>query len=81
MSADESWQARSVRVDVKTTIGAGDSFVAGLTHSICQGASLPLAFRQGLAAGAAALLQAGTSLAHLADTLILFQKTECYLIK
>jgi 6-phosphofructokinase 2 len=30
VSADQVWQARAIKVDVQTTIGAGDSFVGGM---------------------------------------------------
>jgi 6-phosphofructokinase 2 len=67
VSADESWQARSIRVDVKTTIGAGDSFVAGMVWSLSREPSLLKAFQYGMASGAAALLAPGTSLSQAAD--------------
>ena len=67
VSADESWQARSIAVEVKTTIGAGDSFVAGMVWSLSREASLLKAFQYGMASGAAALLSPGTSLSQAAD--------------
>ena len=67
VSATEQWRARSVNVEVKTTIGAGDSFVGGLVWSLQRGDSLLKAFQYGMAAGAAALLAPGTSLSQAAD--------------
>jgi 6-phosphofructokinase 2 len=67
VSATEQWRARSVNVEVKTTIGAGDSFVAGMVWSLARGDSLVKAFQYGLASGAAALLAPGTSLSQAAD--------------
>ena len=67
VSADECWQARSIQVDVKTTIGAGDSFVAGMVWSLARGDKLLSAFQYGMASGAAALLAPGTSLSQAAD--------------
>ncbi len=67
VSHDECWQARSIEVDVKTTIGAGDSFVAGMVWSLARGDKLLTAFQYGMAAGAAALLAPGTSLSQAAD--------------
>ena len=67
VSADESWQARSIRVEVKTTIGAGDSFVAAMVWSLNREANLLKAFQYGMASGAAALLAPGTSLSQAAD--------------
>ncbi len=67
VSHDECWQARSIEVDVKTTIGAGDSFVAGMVWSLARGDKLLTVFQYGMAAGAAALLAPGTSLSQAAD--------------
>ena len=67
VSADESWQADSVRVEVKTTIGAGDSFVAGMVGSLACDSSLTAAMTFAMAAGAAALLSPGTALCNPAN--------------
>jgi 6-phosphofructokinase 2 len=67
VSADQVWQARAIKVDVQTTIGAGDSFVAGMVWSLGRGDSLLKAFQYGMAAGAAALLKPGTSLSQAHD--------------
>ena len=67
VSAQESWQAASIRVEVKTTIGAGDSFVAGMVWALNREDTLLRAFQVGMASGAAALLAPGTSLSQAAD--------------
>ena len=67
VSATEHWFARSVPVDVQTTIGAGDSFVAGMVYALSRGEALVKAFQYGMASGAAALLAPGTSLSQAAD--------------
>jgi 6-phosphofructokinase 2 len=67
ISATEQWRARSIQVDVQTTIGAGDSFVGGMVWSLSRGDSLLKAFQYGMASGAAALLAPGTSLSQAAD--------------
>lgn len=67
VSAQECWQARSIQVNVKTTIGAGDSFVAGMVWSLARGDKLLAAFQYGMASGAAALLAPGTSLSQAGD--------------
>ena len=59
--------ARSIQVDVQTTVGAGDSFVAGMAWSLARSENLAKAFQYGMAAGAAALLAPGTSLSQAAD--------------
>jgi 6-phosphofructokinase 2 len=67
VSADQVWQARAIKVDVQTTIGAGDSFVGGMVWSLGRGDPLLKAFQYGMASGAAALLSSGTSLIQAAD--------------
>ncbi|MDL2339047.1 MAG: hexose kinase [Pseudomonadota bacterium] len=67
VSADTSLRSQGLRVHVAGTIGAGDSFVGGLVWSLDQGHTLEEAFRYGMAAGAAALLSAGTALCDPAD--------------
>ena len=67
VSATESWRAPSLSVTVQTTIGAGDSFVAGMVWALSRGDPLLRAFQFGMAAGAAALLAPGTALASAPD--------------
>jgi 6-phosphofructokinase 2 len=68
VSADQVWRAPAIQVNVQTTIGAGDSFVAGMVWAMGRGDTLLKAFQYGMASGAAALLQPGTSLACASDT-------------
>lgn len=67
VSADTALRSQGLRVPVASTIGAGDSFVGGLVWALDQGRALEEAFRYGMAAGAAALLSAGTALCDPAD--------------
>ena len=67
VSADQVWQARALTVDVQTTIGAGDSFVAGMVWSLSQGQTVKESFILAMASGAAALRQLGTALSQPAD--------------
>lgn len=67
VTADGAWRAAALRVPVSSTIGAGDSFVAGLVFGLVQGQVPQQAFAQALATSAAALLSHGTSLADPAD--------------
>lgn len=66
-SANEVWRAQSLKVDVQTTIGAGDSFVGGMVWSLAKGDPLLRAFQYGMATGAAALLSPGTALCQAQD--------------
>lgn len=54
-------------VTVRSTVGAGDSMLAAIALGLSHGMKLADAVRLGTAAGAAALMAPGTSLAHLAD--------------
>ncbi|MFM9915633.1 MAG: 1-phosphofructokinase family hexose kinase [Rhizobacter sp.] len=67
VSANTTLRARSVHVDVLSTIGAGDSFVGGLVWALDRGDSIEQALRYGMAAGAGALLSPGTALCEAAD--------------
>jgi 6-phosphofructokinase 2 len=67
VTAAQALRARSLPVQVVSSIGAGDSFVAGLLWALNRHADLEQAFRYGIAAGAAALLSPGTALCQAAD--------------
>jgi 6-phosphofructokinase 2 len=55
------------RVNVKSTVGAGDSFVAGMTYGLALGWTTEDAFTLGVATGTATVLTAGTQLCHRED--------------
>jgi len=55
------------KVEVMSTVGAGDSTVAGLVLKLSEGSSLEDAARYAIAAGTAATLTPGTELCHKAD--------------
>jgi 6-phosphofructokinase 2 len=57
----------SPEVDVKSAVGAGDSFVGGLTYGLASGRSIEDAFTLAVAAGAAAVMTAGTELCRKED--------------
>ena len=61
-------RAPAIPVQIASTVGAGDSFVAAMVSRLARGGSLEEAFRYGIAGGTAALLASGTSLAHPEDT-------------
>jgi len=67
VTADKALRAKSLPVQVASSIGAGDSFVGGLLWALHRQADIEQAFRYGMAAGAAALLTAGTALCQAAD--------------
>jgi 6-phosphofructokinase 2 len=57
----------AIPVEACSTVGAGDSFVAGMVHGFALGRSAAEALRVGLAAGAAAVLSCGSELARPED--------------
>jgi 1-phosphofructokinase family hexose kinase len=65
----ERWRARPPQVEVRSTVGAGDSMVAGFLHRHVQGAELSESLRWAVAAGTACVAAQGTELAHYADVL------------
>lgn len=65
--AEGIWRADALRVDVKSTTGAGDSFLAAMVWALTRGITLPEAFRYAVAAGSAALLEPGTTLCQADD--------------
>lgn len=76
VDADEAWQAAALPVPVASTIGAGDSFVAGLVWGLAGGSVLAEAFRCAMAASAAALASRGTALARAEEIRKLLQQVE-----
>lgn len=69
IARDLSLRAGSVAVKVESTVGAGDSLVAGLVWGLDQNAGLEHAFRCGMAAAAASLLTRGTALCQAPDVM------------
>jgi 6-phosphofructokinase 2 len=66
VTASTTLYAPAVPVEVKSTVGAGDSFLGAIISRLAAGDPLEEAFCWGVAAGSAALLTFGTTLA-LAD--------------
>lgn len=64
------------KVPVKSATGAGDSFLAAMTLGLAEGRSVEDAFAYGMAAGAAAVLSAGTGLCRREDVERLYQEVQ-----
>lgn len=62
-----STRLRPPPVAVRSSVGAGDSFLGGLVFGLARGSPLPEAFCLGVAAGTAALLTSGTGLCRKED--------------
>ncbi len=57
----------------QSTVGAGDSMVAGIVHYLSQGKSIAEATRFGVACGTAATMNSGTELCNLQDVEMLYE--------
>jgi len=55
------------KVNTISTVGAGDSMLAGIVHKLSIGEDLPNAVKYGVSCGTAATLNPGTELCHLED--------------
>lgn len=62
------------KVEKKSTVGAGDSMVAGFVLSLSQGKNFEDALRYGVACGTAATMNPGTELCSKKDADMLFQR-------
>ena len=71
---DKSIQIAPPAVNVKSTVGAGDSMVAGIVFALSGGEDIKTAVQYGVACGTAATLNAGTELCHKKDVEILFDQ-------
>ncbi len=67
VTADASERLPSPTVPVRSTVGAGDSMLAGIVLRLQQGAGLRDAVRFGVAAGAATVMNPGTELCRRPD--------------
>lgn len=67
VTGERTLRAPAFPVQVSSSIGAGDSFVAAMVWALNRGSSLDDAFRYALAAASATLLVAGTGLCKQAD--------------
>lgn len=62
VQGERAWRVVSPEVERRSTVGSGDSFVAGLAVALARGDSLTHGLRLGAAAGAATAASTGTSL-------------------
>ena len=73
-TADYCERFPAIAVSEKSTVGAGDSMLAGIVLGLTRGVKLPDAVRFGIAAGAAALLGFGTALCRQTDVDRLYEQ-------
>jgi 6-phosphofructokinase 2 len=67
VSAAGTLRLPAIPVDVASSVGAGDSFLAAMVYALSTGRAIAEAFRFGIAAGGAAILTPGTGLARAED--------------
>ncbi len=66
-SAGRAWHVCPPAIERRSTVGSGDSLVAGIAVTFARGGTMEDALRLGTAAGAATALSTGTSLATPAE--------------
>ncbi len=64
---NQGWFANAAKVKVVSRVGAGDSFMGGLTLALAQGLPLDQALSHGAAAASAAVMTPGTQLCRRED--------------
>ena len=62
VSADKTLFAPALRVEIKSTVGAGDAMIGGMLLGYAKEKDMARAFRYGIAAGAASVMTEGTQL-------------------
>ncbi len=67
ITADNAWRAAPMKIEVASTVGAGDSFLGGLVAALAKGQRLDRAFRTAVAAASAAVMSTGTELSREED--------------
>lgn len=67
VTRNQAFRAHALPIRPLSAVGAGDSFLGALVFSLANGAGLLDAFRLGVGAGAAALINEGTELCRPAD--------------
>jgi 6-phosphofructokinase 2 len=67
LTKDTEFTVKTPWVKKKSTVGAGDSMVAGIVLQLSKGKTIKEAFLYGVASGTAATLNAGTELCHKKD--------------
>jgi 6-phosphofructokinase 2 len=76
VTSEAAFRACTPKVQVVSAVGAGDSFLGGMVWSLASGVDVEDAFRYGVAAGSAAVLNPGTELCHAADVARLYEQVQ-----
>ncbi len=73
ITADEYWHVVPPNIPVKSTVGAGDSMVAGMVFALTRGMHWKNVLRYGVSCGTAATMNEGTALCKKEDVERLFE--------
>jgi 6-phosphofructokinase 2 len=73
-TADKLLRLAAIPVEERSAVGAGDSFLGAMVWALSEGWDVERAFLLGMAAGAAATCNTGTSLCRKEDVFGLFAK-------
>jgi 6-phosphofructokinase 2 len=73
ITKNEQFFAPAPNVPKRSTVGAGDSMVAGITYTLQKGGSLQDAISMGVACGSAATMNEGSQLFNAVDAFQLYQ--------
>ena len=76
ITAEAAFRAHAPDVHVVSAVGAGDCFLGAMVLQLACGANLVEAFRHAVAAGSAAVLNAGTELCHAVDVARLYKEVQ-----
>ena len=74
VTKDETISIRPPAVEIKSTVGAGDSMVAGIVFALSRGKNIETAVKYGVACGTATTLNNGTELCQKKDVETLFNQ-------
>lgn len=76
ISEKGAWQFTPPKLDVKSTVGAGDTMVAGIVYQMNHGATITDAVKFGIACGSATTINSGMQLASLDQAKAMLKKVK-----
>lgn len=76
INSTQVWKSKGLKVDVKSTVGAGDAMVAAIAVSLERKDSLETLIRLSMASGAGAVMQEGTNPAEYEVVVELMKRVE-----
>lgn len=74
ITQDKVWEYQGFKVDVKSTVGAGDAMVGGIAYGIEKGESLEEAVKIGVASSTSSIQKEGTTMGNYEEVMDLKRK-------